>query len=137
MKNLVVVLLILVCTSIANAQQPVVSSEIAKDIQFGLKSDKIFSSSYPVLDKLAIIMTNHKEVSIQITAYADSYEGRAEYNTRLSGKRADAIYQYLINKGIDAYRLHIETMDYSKTKTIEMHKSLEKGVIIEIRQLGE
>ncbi|MDR1672545.1 MAG: OmpA family protein, partial [Bacteroidales bacterium] len=66
--------------------------------------DGSYSQPNPELDKLAEVLTNHPEVKIQIFAYTDKV-GSAAYNQALSVKRAKAIYDYLLSKGIDKGRL--------------------------------
>ena len=63
-----------------------------------------YSQPDPELDKLVKVMSENTSVKIQIFAYTDNV-GSAEYNQVLSQKRAKAIYDYLISKGINSGRL--------------------------------
>jgi outer membrane protein OmpA-like peptidoglycan-associated protein len=56
------------------------------------------------LDKLVEVLKNNPTVKIAISAYTDS-KGSAEFNQSLSDKRAKAILNYLVSKGIAPERL--------------------------------
>ncbi len=54
----------------------------------------------PTLNKLADYLKKNPEAVIEVIGYADA-SGKAEYNYRLALKRAIAVKQYLVNKGVD------------------------------------
>jgi outer membrane protein OmpA-like peptidoglycan-associated protein len=66
--------------------------------------DGTYSQSNPELDQLVDVLTKNPDVKIQINAYTDKV-GSVAYNQALSTKRAKAIYDYLLSKGIDKSRL--------------------------------
>ena len=70
---------------------------ILKNIKFATNSDKLFDSSLPALNKLAIEMRKNESLEIKITGHTDS-EGSTAYNKRLSKKRAQAVKDYLVEK---------------------------------------
>jgi len=81
---------------------------ILENIQFGTNSDKLFSSSFPELDKLARKLTTNKTLTIRIVGYTDN-EGSPKYNLQLSKKRALAVKEYLVTVGkIDAARIETD-----------------------------
>jgi outer membrane protein OmpA-like peptidoglycan-associated protein len=82
---------------------PYNQGEAYKVYQFPF-GDGNYSKSNPELDKLAKILAENLNVKIQIYAYTDKV-GSAEFNQTLSAKRAKAIYDYLVSKGIDKSRL--------------------------------
>ena len=63
-----------------------------------------YSIPNPELDKLVEVMKQNPSVKISILAYTDNV-GDANYNQGLSEKRAKAIRNYLIGKGIEQGRL--------------------------------
>jgi outer membrane protein OmpA-like peptidoglycan-associated protein len=64
------------------------------------------------LDKLIKTMSENKDMKIHIFAYTDK-SGSVETNHALSQKRAKAIYDYIVSKGIDKSRLSYEGKDIS------------------------
>ncbi len=79
---------------------------------FGIFSDVFFEKNdyhatlgtYPVLDQIVEIMNNHPEIKLEIAAYSDD-DGSYSINMDLSQKRADAMANYIISKGVSKSRL--------------------------------
>lgn len=69
----------------------------------------------PELDILADFMKAKSNIRILVEGHTDSIGG-LETNQLLSERRAEAVKNYLVKKGIDASR--IETIGYGKTKPI-------------------
>lgn len=63
-----------------------------------------YSQPNPELDKLAEIMKQNPNLKISISAFTDNV-GDADFNQALSDKRAKAINDYLVSKGIGVSRL--------------------------------
>jgi len=57
-----------------------------------------------VLDSLYRILTENPTIVVELGSHTDS-RGSKQYNQELSQKRADAVVEYLVNKGIDPERL--------------------------------
>ena len=89
-------------------------------VYFDLNSAKITDKTEVTLDALAQVLKKApKDQKFVITGHADSQTGTPEYNQKLSEKRAEAVYNYLVEKGIDKDRLTYvgngPTMDYHKS----------------------
>ena len=54
---------------------------------------------YAVLDSLVSTMNAHKDYRWEIGGYTDGV-GSAEYNIKLSERRAKAVVDYLVSKGV-------------------------------------
>jgi len=67
----------------------------------------------PVLEEVARIMKEHPDVQVEIHGHTDSI-GSDESNQSLGLKRADAVKQYLVNKGVEADRLIPKTFGEAK-----------------------
>ena len=59
------------------------------------------------LDKVVEAMKKYPELKIHIVSHTDT-RGTAEYNQKLSEKRAKSTMEYIVSKGIDASRLTAE-----------------------------
>ncbi len=71
--------------------------------------------SHARLDTIVEYMTYKKSARIQISGHTDNV-GKKKANKRLSQKRADAVRDYLVSKGIDASR--IDTVGYGDERPI-------------------
>ena len=73
--------------------------------------------SATALDELVDMLNENPNVTIELSAHAD-YRGRAEYNKRLSQRRAESVVNYLIAHGIPKERLTPMGYGVEKPKTI-------------------
>lgn len=65
---------------------------------------EIRNDAKPVLDKLVKLLNDNPTIKIEIQSHCDS-RGPAWYNNNLSDKRAKAVVNYLVSKGISKDRL--------------------------------
>jgi outer membrane protein OmpA-like peptidoglycan-associated protein len=79
-------------------------SEIGEKIIFEKDHYRIRSTMHWDLRKIELLLNECPKYSYVIIAHTDS-DGNAEYNKKLSAKRAEAVKAYLVSKGIDASRL--------------------------------
>lgn len=77
---------------------------ILRNIYFEFNQATITSESEPELQQLFAMLEKSPNVKIEIGGHTD-YVGTAEYNRQLSQKRAQAVVDYLIGKGISPDRL--------------------------------
>ncbi len=73
-------------------------------IQFESGKDVIKKTSYPILDNVVKVLQDNPKWDIEVQGHTDNV-GKAESNKALSQKRAEAVDNYLISKGIEAKRL--------------------------------
>jgi outer membrane protein OmpA-like peptidoglycan-associated protein/Tfp pilus assembly protein PilF len=85
------------------------SKVVLKNIFFETDSATLNQMSFAELKKLQSFMQQNADVQLRITGHTDN-SGNALKNQRLSENRAQAVYQYLINAGIDAKRLQHKGM---------------------------
>lgn len=78
---------------------------ILSNILFDFDEAEIKESFHPELNKLLSYLKNNISVSIAIKAFTDN-EGPAEYNLKLSKKRAEVISSWLINNGVSEERIY-------------------------------
>ena len=77
---------------------------VAHNILFATASDKLTTDSYLGLDDLVAILNKHDELRLTIGGHTDT-TGTPEHNLVLSQKRADAVKNYLLSKGISENRI--------------------------------
>ena len=76
----------------------------AKTILFQIKSAALRSSSFQSLDAVAKILNEDAQVGLEIEGHSDNV-GNANFNTKLSQKRADTVMKYLEKKGVASSRM--------------------------------
>jgi outer membrane protein OmpA-like peptidoglycan-associated protein len=91
-------------------------------IQFETGKADLKASSYTLLDDLVEIMTLKPTMKILIGGHTDS-DGDDAANLVLSQKRADAVKNYLISKGINSKR--IIAIGYGETKPVADNSTTE------------
>ncbi|MBN2801836.1 MAG: OmpA family protein [Deltaproteobacteria bacterium] len=81
---------------------------ILKKVYFEYNSDKIKEISFSILDEVALTINNNPQITgLQIQGHADS-RGNDRYNLKLTKRRAAAVEQYLVKKGVDRSKLNSE-----------------------------
>jgi peptidoglycan-associated lipoprotein len=84
-----------------------------ENVMFEFGKWELKAASYPALDELLKILLDNPHIVIEIGAHTDRV-GTDEFNNYLSEKRAEAVVEYLQQKGIDKARL--EAHGYGKTQ---------------------
>jgi OOP family OmpA-OmpF porin len=77
---------------------------VIRTIQFDFDKYDIKEEYYPRLNKVAEVMRQNPGLKVEIAGHTDSM-GSAQYNQTLSEKRARAVTEYLVGKGISSDRL--------------------------------
>jgi len=107
-----------------------------KGIQFATGSAKIKKGSYKLLDEAVAVLGTYPTLRLEVSGHTDN-QGKDEDNMKLSQDRADAVRQYMIDKGVDAARL--VAIGYGPTRPIADNKSRAgraENRRIEFRMLG-
>ncbi len=85
------------------------------DIHFAYGSYELTNKSKLIIDGFFDFLNDHHTMKVSIDGHTDNISG-AEFNQTLSENRAKAVYNYLVNKGVDAWRLTYK--GYGLTKPI-------------------
>jgi outer membrane protein OmpA-like peptidoglycan-associated protein len=106
------------------------------NVQFEKNKDKLLASSIPQLNELVAYLLQNKQVSAEIIGHTDA-DGDAEANRILSQKRAEAVRQYLIQNGIQAWRVKAtgkgESEPLTENKTAE-GRAMNRRVEVKLSQ---
>jgi outer membrane protein OmpA-like peptidoglycan-associated protein len=89
---------------------------IKEQIQFESGKATIRTVSYPVLDDIVMVLRDYPDIQVRIEGHTDNV-GNDAMNLELSKSRADAVFEYLIAKGVDARRLVTE--GFGETRPID------------------
>jgi outer membrane protein OmpA-like peptidoglycan-associated protein len=77
---------------------------ILRGVNFDYDKSNIKSQFVPILDEAAQTLKDNPDITVSVEGHTDSI-GSDEYNQRLSERRAQAVKQYLVSKGIASSRL--------------------------------
>ncbi|MBP6183547.1 MAG: OmpA family protein [Saprospiraceae bacterium] len=107
------------CPELKEEEKKIINLAI-QNVQFETNSATLTKDSYGVLDQLAEVLVKNPAYSCDIAGHTDA-TGSPTLNQSLSERRAQACYDYLKTKGIDAKRLsHI---GYGQTKPVGDNKT--------------
>ena len=73
-------------------------------VLFGFDSAEIKSEAYPMLNEAVVILKKNTDLNVEVDGHTDNI-GPAEYNIKLSERRAKSIMEYFVDKGVEAERL--------------------------------
>jgi OOP family OmpA-OmpF porin len=99
---------------------------VLRGIHFDFDKYNIKPEWVPVLDEAVNILKKHPEIKIVIEGHTDAI-GTIPYNQKLSERRAKAVYDYFIGKGIDASRMKM--VGYGKLRPKADNKTAEGRAI--------
>ena len=77
---------------------------VLRNVFFDFDKSTLKKESEVELNKLVDYLTSNKGIKIEIGGHTDN-QGSQTYNEKLSNDRAKAVYDYLVNKGIDSNRM--------------------------------
>lgn len=87
-----------------------------RTIEFALGKAALTPRGRRVLDDLVPLLKKNPRVRIQVSGHTDAWGG-AKHNKLLSQKRADAVVQYFVRKGLDRRRFTAVGYGESRPKT--------------------
>ncbi len=73
-------------------------------VLFDINSSEVKSEGYPMLQEAVLIMKKNPDLNVEVDGHTDN-TGTAAYNMTLSVKRAEAIKDHFVSRGIDPNRL--------------------------------
>lgn len=89
----------------SESEEPVIGIPIVlKNIFFETGACKLLSQSFEALDSLFLLLKTHPDLTIKINGYTDNI-GTKKNNITLSLNRSKAVFDYLVEKGIEPSRL--------------------------------
>lgn len=100
-----------------------VKAEVFQNIYYDFDKATLRPESIDELNQMVKIMQENPEIKVAISSHADR-KGSDAYNLQLSQRRAKAVVDYLIEKGIDAQRL--VPKGYGKTQPRTVTESMQK-----------
>lgn len=109
------------------------------EVSFDYDSDRIKPAFRSTLDKLADVLRKYDRTVVHVVGHTDS-TGSAEYNQRLSERRAGSVANYLQSRGVDPSRVRYEGRGESEprdTNATEAGRQLNRRVEIYLKPIVE
>jgi OOP family OmpA-OmpF porin len=110
---------------------------LSGDTNFEFDKAALLPNAYPVLDSLAVTMKENPDFKWVVEGYTDAI-GSASYNMDLSRRRAQAVVDYLVSKGID--KSNLQVVPYGESNPIATNRTQEGRAMnrrVEIKVKGE
>jgi len=82
-------------------------------VLFDINSAEVKSEAYPMLTEAVLIMKKNPDLNVEIDGHTDN-TGAAAYNMALSEKRAEAVKDHLVTRGVDPKRLSTKGFGFTK-----------------------
>lgn len=92
------------------------------DVSFDTNSAKIRPGLYSEIDRIAQVMAQYPQTRVTVEGHTDS-KGSDVYNMELSRKRADAVMQALVSRGVSPAQ--IQTVAYGETMPVASNDTAE------------
>jgi len=94
-------------SGVAEIDPAEVIREAMNDVQFGFDSAEVQASQHALLDQIYDAMMQAPSIAIVITGHTCSL-GTATYNQGLSVRRAEAVRDYLLARGLEPARVRVQ-----------------------------
>jgi len=89
---------------------------VGERVYFDLDEYVLRPDALPVLDAQAAWLNRYPAVTVQLEGNADE-RGTVEYNFALGARRANAVRDHLVSKGVNASR--VKTVSYGKERLLD------------------
>ncbi|SFM96518.1 OmpA family protein [Thermodesulforhabdus norvegica] len=96
-------------------EQNILAVTFRSDMLFDFDSAVLKPGAYDEIDRVATVLRNYPQTRIRIEGHTDSI-GSEQYNQMLSERRAMAVRDALVQRGVDPRR--IEVVGYGESKPI-------------------
>jgi OOP family OmpA-OmpF porin len=94
---------------------PVAKRIVLRGVNFDFDKSAIRPDSRPVLDEAVSVLDENPNVRISVEGHTDAF-GTDIYNEKLSVRRAEAVFRYLVNHGIAPERM--EVVGYGESRPV-------------------
>lgn len=109
--------------------QEVLRATFKSEMLFDFDSATLKAGAYPELDRVATVLNKYPKTTILIQGHTDA-SGPEDYNQALSEKRAQAVKNALIQRGVQEVRLY--AVGYGESQPISSDPAANRRVTIVI-----
>jgi outer membrane protein OmpA-like peptidoglycan-associated protein len=109
--------------------QDVLRATFKGDVFFDFDSAVLKPGAYGEIDRVASVLNKYPQTTIRVEGHTDA-AGPEAYNQPLSERRAEAVKNALVQKGVDAAR--IEAIGYGESQPVSSESAMNRRVSIVI-----
>ena len=113
-------------------------------VQFELNKSIIRESEYAKIMRVAQYLHNHPQAHVELTGFADKLTGNADINQRLSVERAQAVAQFLSDRGVSSSRIsryakgdRVQPFQVNEDNRVTICIVIDEGLTKEVQELRE
>jgi uncharacterized repeat protein (TIGR02543 family) len=88
-------------------------------VRFDFNSSAVDAKARDVVDEAVAYLNEHEDVRVEVTGHTDLLGGN-NYNLRLSKRRAQAVADVMVARGIDAKRIRVDARGHSEPLSGEL-----------------
>lgn len=108
-------------------EQDVLTASFKSETFFDTNSASLKPGAYSEIDRVAKVLNQYPQTTIQVAGHTDS-RGSEQYNMELSQRRADAVKNALVQRGIDPMRM--QSYGYGESQPISSSDAMNRRVEI-------
>jgi outer membrane protein OmpA-like peptidoglycan-associated protein len=109
--------------------QDVLTATFKSEVLFDYNSATLKPGAYPEIDRVAGVLNNYPQTNIRVEGHTDA-SGSEAYNQQLSERRAEAVRNAMIQRGVDPRR--ITAVGYGESQPISSIDAMNRRVNIVI-----
>ena len=121
-------------TASVQRNQDVITATFKSDLFFDFDSADLKPGAYSELDRVANVLNSYPQTTIRVEGHTDA-KGAADYNQKLSERRAQSVRDALVQRGVAAQR--IEAVGYGKSQIISPDDAANRRVVIVINPIRQ
>ena len=118
--------------AVISRSRDILTATFKAEVLFDLDSAILKPGAYPELDKVAAVLNKYPETTIIVEGHTDS-RGTEQYNQELSLRRAQAVKDALIQRGVEQRR--IQAIGYGESQPISSNDAMNRRVNIVIQPI--
>ena len=115
-------------------EQDVLTATFKGDVFFDFDSATLKPGAYREIDRTANVLNRYPQTTILVAGHTDS-SGSESYNQQLSERRAQAVRDALVNRGVDPRRLQV--IGYGESQPISSSDAMNRRVELRIEAIQQ
>jgi len=121
-------------TASIQREQDVLTATFQSDLFFDFDSADLKPGANSELNRVANVLNNSPQTTILVEGHTDA-KGKADYNQKLSERRAMTVKNALVQRGVDSHR--IDTIGYGASQIISSNDATNRRVVVVINPIRQ